>query len=40
MTVRENGESVYEVGETVHVTADAKKRTYFDAAGMTVAWAR
>jgi multiple sugar transport system ATP-binding protein len=37
VTVRENGESDYEVGEIVHVTADPKKRTYFDAAGMTVA---
>ena len=36
VTVRENGESEYGVGETVHVTADAKKRVYFDVDGKTV----
>jgi hypothetical protein len=36
VTVREIGESQYEVGETVFVTADPKKRTYFDAAGKTI----
>ena len=36
VTVREIGESEYEVGETVFVTADPKKRTYFDATGKTI----
>ena len=36
MTVRENGESLYDVGETVHLSALAGKPVHFDAEGLTV----
>jgi multiple sugar transport system ATP-binding protein len=37
ITVRENGESHYDVGETVHMSPLAGKRVYFDAEGLTIA---
>lgn len=36
ITVRENGESLYDVGETVHLAAQAAKTIFFDADGLTI----